>query len=160
MEQVVVPAGESEYALAMLFSLNLSNPISYIRQDHGLGDILDMIPGSEVCFCYDFDYDDVIFRISRRWSAFRAPYSDDEKRIIEAGGIPPERSGYGLSIPAGDYSLLQTVPVDDEKELRSVAMTIAGRYRCGTMYVRMLKENPLECVMQIFVPGRLPQDLD
>ena len=107
MEQVVVPAGESEYALAMLFSLNLSNPISYIRQDHGLGDILDMIPGSEVCFCYDFGYDDVIFRISRRWSAFRAPYSDDEKRIIEAGGIPPERCGYGLSIPAGDYSLLQ-----------------------------------------------------
>ena len=109
---------------------------------------------------YSFGYDDVIFRISRRWSAFRAPYSDDEKRIIEAGGIPPERSGYGLSIPAGDYSLLQTVPVEDEKKLRSVAMTIAGRYRCGTMYVRMFKENPLECVMQIFVPGRLPQDLD
>lgn len=144
----------------MLFSVTLSNPISYIAAEHGFTDIEAMAPGSEVCFRYDFGYDDVIFRIDRRWSAYRAPFNEDEKRIIEAGGIPEDRAGYDLSIPSGHYSLLQTLPAQDEASLRTAAMSVAGTSRAGTLYVRFLKESPLECVMQIFVPGRLPQASD
>ncbi len=139
------------YNADMLFTLNLAHALEYRADDVDLTSIDDMPIGAETCFAYTFSYDDVIFRMERGWSGSREPFTAQEKAIVEAGEVLPHRPGHDLVIPTGRYRLLQTIPVTDEASLRRTAMPFAGTEASGRLYVRLLKENAFECVMQLFL---------
>ena len=75
-----------------------------------------------------------------------------EKDIIESGFPPLPRDDEHLFIPVGRYSLLQTVPAVSEGELSRHILPFSASRQEGTVYVRFIKENELECVMQLFFP--------
>ncbi len=52
----------------------------------------------------------------------------------------------------GRYSLLQTLPVSDKSKLTRVILPFTSKKQEGKLYVRFIKENVLECVMQLFFP--------
>lgn len=139
------------YNADMLFTLNLAQALEYRADDVALTSIDDMPIGAETCFAYTFSYDDVIFRMERCWSGSREPFTAQEKTMAEAGEVLPHRPGHDLLIPAGRYRLLQAVPAMDEASLRRTAMSFAGTEASGMLYVRFLKENVFECVMQLFL---------
>ena len=77
----------------------------------------------------------------------------EEKKLIEAGFPAPERAGYSLQLPQGNYQMLQTMPAGTIQELKPVlASSLATRLE-GLLYVRFFKENDFETVMQIFSPA-------
>ena len=133
----------------MLFTVNLLNAMEYRKDNPSLDSIEAMEAGSETVFCFRHGYDDVIFTLDLLWSGSREPWTAEEKALIDRGLPSPHREGYGLQIPAGRYRLLQCMPVADEKELRRIAMPFAGTRSTGTLYVRFLKENAFETVMQL-----------
>ena len=142
----------------MLFRLTLQNHMTYRPQEHEPGDFSLLPVGGEIAFACNFRYEDVIFTLDRIWCGERSPLSASEKALLEKGDALPERPGYTLEIPAGNYSLLQLPPAEDLPSLRRAAISAAGTRRRGRLYVRFLRESVLECVMQIFVDeSQLPR---
>lgn len=141
----------SSYDEPMLFSLTLQNPIAYRQAEHCLDDIFNLPAGSEICFCFSFHYEDVIFTLEPLWSGEREPATEEEKKMIEKGLPVPPRPGHDRSIPPGRYILVQTLPSQTMEELRLACFQAAGTMRSGCIHVRYLKENDFETVMQLFV---------
>ena len=136
----------------MVFSLNLSYELTY-REAPVNFETIDSLPvGSETCFRYHFFFDDVFIRTKLIWSGTRKPLSKKEKDIIESGFPPLPRDDEHLFIPVGRYSMLQTVPAVSEGELSRHILPFSASRQEGTVYVRFIKENELECVMQLFFP--------
>lgn len=136
----------------MLFTLNLSLPLTYKAEEHSIEEIYDLKPGSEFTYCCRFFYDDVFLRLEKKWCGYHAPYTQEEKDLVEGGYPPPQRQGYNLCIPAGKYSLLQTGVCEDEKEILSLVKTLPLSRIEGEIYIRFYKEKEFEAVMQIFLP--------
>lgn len=137
----------------MLFRLSLEQAITYEEGDYSFRDIDNAEAGSDLCFCFRYRYDDVFLNLEKLWSGLRTPFTDEEKKLIEAGFPAPERAGYGLQLPQGNYQMLQTIPAGTIQELKPVlASSLATRLE-GLLYVRFFKENDFETVMQIFSPA-------
>lgn len=137
----------------MIFSLTLSYELTY-REDAVSFETIDSMPvGSETCFAYDFRFDDVFIRTDLIWSGTRKPLTKKEKEIIESGFPPLPREDEHLFIPEGKYALLQSVPVSRESELARHILPFTSTRQEGRVYVRFIKENELECVMQLFFPA-------
>ena len=136
----------------MLFTLNLSHPITYRPQEHHAGEIFTLKKGSEFTFCCRYRYEDVFLTLEKKWCGFRSPYTQKEKEMVEDGLTPPPRDGYTLSIPEGKYSLLQIPAPEDEKDILRQARTLPVSKSEGVLYIRFFKENDFESVMQIFLP--------
>ena len=95
----------------------------------------------------------MFLNLEKLWSGLRTPFTDEEKKLIEAGFPAPERAGYGLQLPQGNYQMLQTIPAGTIQELKPVlASSLATRLE-DLVYVRFFKENDFETVMQIFSPA-------
>lgn len=136
----------------MIFTLNLSHEITYKEETIYFDTIEGLAVGSETCFCYHFYFDDVCLRTDLIWSGSRKPLTKKEKDIIESGFPPLPRDDENLFIPVGRYSLLQTLPVSDKSKLTRVILPFTSKKQEGKLYVRFIKENVLECVMQLFFP--------
>ena len=148
----IVPSPAIGYHFHMLFTLNLSHPITYRPQEHHAGEIFTLEKGSEFTFCCRYRYEDVFLTLEKKWCGFRSPYTQKEKEMVEDGLTPPPRDGYTLSIPEGKYSLLQIPAPEDEKEILRQARTLPVSKSEGDLYIRFFKENDFESVMQIFLP--------
>lgn len=136
----------------MIFTLNLSHEITYKEETIYFDTIEGLDIGSETCFCYHFYFDDVCLRTDLIWSGSKKPLTKKEKDIIESGFPPLPRDDENLFIPVGRYSLLQTLPVSDKSKLTRVILPFTSKKQEGKLYVRFIKENVLECVMQLFFP--------
>lgn len=136
----------------MIFSLNLTHEITYKEEEINFSTIDDMAIGSETCFCYHFYFEDVFLKTDLIWSGTRKPLTKKEKEIIESGFPPIPRDDEHLFIPVGKYSLLQTIPFDDKSKLIRSILPFTSKKQEGKLYVRFVKENVLECVMQLFFP--------
>ena len=111
--------------ISMLFRLTLQNHMTYRPQEHEPGDFSSLPVGGEIAFACNFRYEDVIFTLDRIWCGERSPLSASEKALLENGDALPERPGYTLEIPAGNYSLLQLPPAEDLPSLRRAAISAA-----------------------------------
>ena len=136
----------------MIFTLNLSHEITYKEETIDFSTIDNMDVGSETCFCYHYYFDDVFLKTDLIWSGTRKPLTKKEKDIIESGFPPLPRDDENLFIPVGRYSLLQTIPVSDKAMLTKSILPFKTKKQEGKVYVRFVKGNVLECVMQLFFP--------
>ncbi len=135
----------------MLFSLTLSNAISYKKTEKKESAIYCMERGSELCICLHCFYSDVIFKKEEVWRGERSAYTEEEKRLVESGVRPPEREGYDLSIPEGFYTVYQGLPCEG-KELDRLIFSLAGVMSDTLIYARLYRENDFETVFQLFLP--------
>lgn len=145
--------GAKCYLGFMLFTVNLLSPIEYDARSFDFADVEALEIGQELCLLCKHGYDDVIFTLTPLWSGWREAWSAEEKALIEAGQPVAHREGYELAIPGGRYTLLQTIPAEDWTALRKECYQLAGTRAQGEVYVRFIKEGPLECVMQLLIPA-------
>lgn len=136
----------------MIFTLNLSNEITYKESNIRFDDIYSYPAGSETCFAYRFHMDDVLLKKELLWSGSRAPLTKREKDLIEAGFPLGPRDGEDLSIPEGKYQMMQTIPVEKCSELDPLVLPFIAQNGDGTVFVRFFRENEIETVMQLFFP--------
>ena len=132
--------GAKCYLGFMLFTVNLLSPIEYEARSFDFADVEALEIGQELCLLCKHGYDDVIFTLTPLWSGWREAWSAEEKALIEAGQPVAHREGYELAIPGGRYTLKE-------------CYQLAGTRAQGEVYVRFIKEGPLECVMQLLIPA-------
>ncbi len=136
----------------MIFTLNLSNEITYKESDIHFDDIYAYPAGSETCFAYRFFLNDVLLEKELLWSGSRAPLSKREKDIVEAGFPLGPREEETLSIPAGKYQMMQTIPVEKSSQLDSIVLPFIAQNGDSVVFIRFFRENEIETVMQLFFP--------
>jgi len=136
----------------MIFTLNLSNEITYKKSDLKFSDIYAFPAGSETCFAYKYYLEDVLLEKELLWSGSREPLSPREKELVEAGFPIAARDEEDLSLPSGKYQLLQTLPLENSSELDRLLLPFTLQGGDGVVYVRFFRENEIETVMQLFFP--------
>lgn len=137
--------------------LNLFNPLTYKREDFSFNQMLKKIllseKGSDSFILYSFSYSDDGCRLKKLDSGFKTPLTDKEKERIESGHSPIIREDENTSIPEGKYYFEQYPDLSEEELLPlTFASITAAKGGEDRLYVRLYKENELECVMQAFRP--------
>ena len=137
----------------MIFKLNLSTELTYKSESCSFSSIYESSKaGAECCFYYHYTFDDVLLRLDMLWSGTKAPYTKEEKVIIESGLLLPPRDDEKLYIPTGSYKMLQTTPISNEDELKRLLLPFTVEKQDGYFYLRFLRESSIECIMQLFFP--------
>ena len=137
--------------------LNLFNPLTYKREDFSFNELLKKIllseKGSDSFILYRFSYNDTGCTFTRIDSGFKTPLTEQEKERIESGRSPMIREDEDTSIPEGRYYFEQYPDLSEEELLPfTFASITAAKGGEDRLYVRLYKENELECVMQAFRP--------
>ena len=86
-------------------------------------------------------------------SGEKAPYSEEERSLIEQGTDIGARDGETISIPAGTYEFMQLPAVFTQSDLPRLLLPYATHARKA--YVRIFKESILERIEQEKESGRL-----
>ncbi len=137
--------------------LNLINALTFKRERTTFNSLMLkmlMAPrGSDGFILYSFSYSDGGISLKQVDSGFKTPLTDKEIERINSGLSPIVRSDEDTSIPAGKYYFEQYPDLSEEalleKTLASISSAKGGE---KLIYVRLYKENELECVMQAFRP--------
>lgn len=137
----------------MLYKLTLSTPMLYKPSDEAFPPLHTLPPGSETCLKCSYRWGDAKPEFTVEWTGVREPLTEEERRIVEAGGATPVRDGHTLEIPAGDYRLLQVPALGSLEEAELAAASALCGAASGTVYVRLFKENRIEAVTQFFAPA-------
>lgn len=137
--------------------LNLFNPLTYKREEFTFNSLLKKIllspKGSDSFILYSFSYEDCGCTFKKLDSGFKTPLTHEEKERIESGHTPIIRDDEDTSIPSGKY-LFEQYPDLSEEELLPITFASITAAKGGEdiLYIRLYKENELECVMQAFRP--------
>ena len=105
---------------------------------------------------FSLSFSDEMLSIRAVRTGEKAPYTADEKRLIEQGIDIGAREGESFSIPAGSYDFIQLPVIFGEADLPRILLPYATGERKA--FIRLFKENIIETVMQllIFDPHGLP----
>ncbi len=137
--------------------LNLINPLTFKRVEISFNELmLKMLlspKGSDSFILYSYAFDDSGCKFTRVDSGMKSPLTKEEKERIERGLSPIVRDDDNTSIPAGSYLFEQYPDLSEEELLATTFAAItAAKGDSNLLYVRLYKENELECVMQAFRP--------
>lgn len=137
--------------------LNLINPLTFKRVEISFNELmLKMLlspKGSDSFILYSYVFDDSGCKFTRVDSGMKSPLTKEEKERIESGLSPIVRDDDDTSIPAGSYLFEQYPDLSEEELLATTFAAItAAKGDSNLLYVRLYKENELECVMQAFRP--------
>ncbi len=135
--------------------LTLSSPIYYRSTSYSLDEARakadKAAPGYDAAVLFSYSYSNELLTAERIASGEREGYSEEEKRIIESGGVLGRKEDEDFQIPAGIYLFEQLPFIPDEKDLMRLILPYATR-SSGTVFARLYKESILECVMQLLFP--------
>lgn len=137
--------------------LTMFNPLTFKREEISFNQLLVKMlkaeKGSDAFILYSFSFSDTGCNLRQIDSGFKTPLTKEEKERIERGLSPIVREDEDTSIPAGTY-LFEQYPDLSEEELLSTTFSSIAAAKGGEalLYVRLYKENTLECVMQAFRP--------
>lgn len=127
-----------------IMTLNLGSPMSYGIKDASFNDVLSSIyekeNGFEALFRYKIIYSDECIGLEKEEAAFGHLLKGAE----EAEDI--------MMLNSGRYIFSQLPIPDDENELQRLFLPLAYKSSCSTLYIRLIKENELEAVMQFMLP--------
>ncbi len=140
-----------------IFELNLLNPIGYKKKEMTLNEMIKnalLAPtGSEFFIKYSFSFSDSDVTFTYISAGEKDPLTQEEKIQIESGRSIPIRSDEDIVIPEGKYLFEQYPDIAEEESLsRVLSSLLIAKGGENTVYVRILKENTLECVMQALRP--------
>lgn len=140
-----------------IFELNLLNPIGYKKKEMTLNEMIKnalLAPtGSEFFIKYSFSFSDSDVTFTYISAGEKDPLTQEEKIQIESGRSIPIRSEEDIVIPEGKYLFEQYPDIAEEESLsRVLSSLLIAKGGENTVYVRILKENTLECVMQALRP--------
>ena len=143
--------------IGRILKLTLFNPIVYKSVGMDFNSMLKKCllspTGSECSIQYDFSFSDEGINLKYVKSGFKTPPSEEEKKTIERGDVPMRREDEDFFIPEGTYLFEQYPDIVEEAMLgTSLLQILSIKGGEGTVYVRILKENTLECVMQALRP--------
>lgn len=142
-----------------IFELNLLNPIGYKKKEMTLNEMIKnalLAPtGSEFFIKYSFSFSDSDVTFTYISAGEKDPLTQEEKIQIESGRSIPIRSDEDIVIPEGKYLFEQYPDIAEEESLsRVLSSLLIAKGGENTVYVRILKENILECVMQALRPTK------
>lgn len=142
-----------------IFELNLLNPIGYKKKEMTLNEMIKnalLAPtGSEFFIKYSFSFSDSDVTFTYISAGEKDPLTQEEKIQIESGRSIPIRSDEDIVIPEGKYLFEQYPDIAEEESLsRVLSSLLIAKGGENTVYVRILKENTLECVMQALRPTK------
>ena len=136
--------------------LTLGSPIYYRRTGLSLSEAVNkadkMAIGYDAVFHYSYSFCNERMVLSLLSSGEREGYTEEEKRIIESGGILDRKEWEDEELPAGKYLFEQLPFMPDEKDLQKIILPYAVSSD-DEFYVRIYKENILECVFQLLFPS-------
>lgn len=137
-----------------LQKLTLTNPLTYKPKEMEFNAMLRFIllapVGTDAFIRFRFSFSDSGATFERMESGYKEPLTEKEKAETEAGLRPKIRDGETLSIPVGTYYFEQYPDLSEEKLLTRTLSALLSVGSGDEIYVRLFKENMLECVMQGF----------
>ena len=133
--------------------LNLISAMHYRPSEKTLDGLLAGIDaeerGYDAFIGYSLSFSGDSLSIIQVESGEKAPYSEEERSLIEQGTDIGARDGETISIPAGTYEFMQLPAVFTQSDLPRLLLPYATHARKA--YVRIFKENILETVMQFLI---------
>ena len=133
--------------------LNLISAMHYRPSEKTLDGLLAGIDaeerGYDAFIGYSLSFSGDSLSIIQVESGEKAPYSEEERSLIEQGTDIGARDGETISIPSGSYEFIQLPVLFSEKELPKLVLPFSAHAR--KIYVRLFKENMLETVMQLLI---------
>lgn len=128
--------------------LYLQNTIYYERSSQGLEQFIDRIykeePGFETISSYDFSFEDDGLNLVNMENGIKMGPPSLEPQTDPWPGL-------SIKLQEGSYLFTQLPVLDDVTKLKSALMPFLRNTMSGRCYVRLYKENTLECVMQFFL---------
>lgn len=98
---------------------------------------------------FSLSFSDEMLSIRAVRTGEKAPYTAEEKRLIEQGIDIGAREGESFSIPAGSYDFIQLPVIFGEADLPRILLPYATGERKA--FIRLFKENIIETVMQLLI---------
>lgn len=121
----------------------------YIKSDENLDAFISRIykeePGFETISIYDFEFGDEGLRLSNTENGFK----------LGPPSLEPQKDpcpGNSISLGEGSYLFSQMPVAESAADTTRLLMPFLRNSMKGKVYVRLYKENMLECVMQFFLP--------
>ncbi|WP_320129087.1 hypothetical protein [uncultured Sphaerochaeta sp.] len=112
------------------------------------GDLLDRIDrseiGSEICIALS-PVLTVLF------TAFQEPPTEELRQAV-AQGLPHPKRKQDITIASGDYHFVQLPMTPTKEEVEQILLPLSEMQACdgaSTIYIRMIKENLLEVIVQV-----------
>ncbi len=137
-------------------TLNLISPIYYFPVSLSLGEAVSSADkkaiGYDAVIEFAYSFKDEKLSISTIGSGERDGYTEEERKIIEAGGSIKRKDGESVEIPSGKYLFEQLPFIPEENEIPRIILPYL-KDREGRFYIRIYKENILECVLQLLFPS-------
>ena len=136
--------------------LSLISPLYYFPASMTLEEAVrisaDKNIGYDAVLRYSYAFCDEHLEITAEAAGEREGYTEEEKRILEEGGIIERKEGEEMEIPAGTYLFEQLPFIPEEKDLTRIILPYLTA-ASGSFYARIYKENILECVFQLLFPS-------
>ncbi len=136
--------------------LSLISPIYYHPASLTLSEAVSRADkkdiGYEAIIRYGFSFSDENLSLSVTESGERDGYSEEERARIENGEPIPRKEGEDISLDAGSYLFEQLPFIPDEKTLPRIILPYLTTAN-GEFFIRIYKENPFECVVQLLFPS-------
>ena len=129
--------------------LYLQNSMFYIKSDENLDSFIARIykedPGFETISIYDFEFGDEGIKIANNENGFKLGPPSLEPQ-------PDPCPGNSIALKEGSYLFTQMPVPENASDISRLLMPFLRNSMKGKVYVRLYKENMLECVMQFFLP--------
>ena len=136
--------------------LTLGSPIYYRKAGFSLSEAEkkadSMQIGYDAIIHYSYVFKDEHLVISPLSAGEREGYTEEERKIIENGGVIQRKEEESEELPAGKYLFEQLPFLPEEKDLMRIILPYAMNQK-GEFYARIYKENILECVFQLLFPS-------
>ena len=137
-------------------TLNLISPIYYFPASLSLGEAVSRADtkaiGYDAVLEFSYSFKDEKLSISSICSGEREGYTEEERKVIESGGTIERKEGESVEIPAGKYLFEQLPFIPEETEIPRIILPYLKDSE-GRFYIRIYKENILECVLQLLFPS-------
>jgi hypothetical protein len=143
-----------------MIKLHLFQDIQYQRKTEGLemetaysqlSQSLFSIPeGGEVCLHVSYNCGDSV-SMDLTELASKDPPTLEDKIAVDSGMQIPPLDNPAFSIPAGEYQFEQLVILPEPGNLEGFLYRYCTK-STGSLYLRILRENPVSFVAQIIIP--------
>lgn len=137
-------------------NLTLSTALYYKASSSSLDELARKTDNAEIGYdafvSFHYSFRDEMLKLVPVSSGEREGYTEEERRIIENGGMIERKANESEEIPAGRYLFEQLPFIPSEKDLARIILPYA-RTADGSFYIRLFKENMLECIAQLLFPS-------
>lgn len=137
-------------------TLTLSTPLYYLPSSQSLDELIEKTihapVGYDAMIKAEYSFREEQLSISFISSGERNGYTEDEKKIIETGGILARKEEETEEIPAGRY-IFEQLPILPEAKILPRIILPYTKEKEGLFYIRLFKESILECIAQLLFPS-------